>query len=360
MVADRAQNCCVRWNFDAASQSFRLQRVMMKIRIDDARLTLIGRLRHQLRVRHYSARTEKTYVDWVKRYARFHQLQNPAHMGPREVRAFLTDLAVTNGVSASTQNQARAALVFLYRDVLTMGIPFMDSVERAKRPHRLPVVMTQAEVYSVLELMTGAVHLAALLLYGAGLRLTEALTLRVKDVDLASESITVRGGKGGKDRVTVLPKRAIGPLTEHLRRVRNLWRQDMRFPEFSLPLPDAFETKSPSAARDFRWYWLFPARRRVSRSKSGKPGGGSTGVPTRSHLHATVLQRAVSTAVGAAGITKRAGCHTFRHSFATHLLASGYDIRTIQELLGHSNVNTTMIYTHVLNRGVGVRSPADG
>ncbi|MEP6834602.1 MAG: integron integrase [Gemmatimonas sp.] len=325
----------------------------MKIRLDDARLTLIGRLRHQLRLRHYSMRTEQAYVSWVKRYVRFHNVRNPAHMGPAEVRLFLTDLAVERGVSASTQNQARAALVFLYRDVLMVGAPVMDGVERAKRPLRLPVVMTRDEVRSVLDLLTGASYLAALLLYGSGLRLMEALTLRVKDVDLDSESITVRSGKGMKDRVTVLPSRAIGPLREHLKRLENYWRTDIRRLDFSIELPDAFAQKSASAVRDFRWYWLFPAKRlRVVKGN---------GEAIRSHMHATALQRAVSTAVGAAGLTKRAGCHTFRHSFATHMLDSGYDIRTIQELMGHKDVSTTMIYTHVLNRGGrGVKSPADG
>jgi len=356
-----AVNGFARRSFGNARRSSKAYGPGMNIRLDDARLTLIGRLRHQLRLRHYSERTEKTYVDWVKRYVRFHAMRNPAHMGPTEVREFLTDLAVTRQVSASTQNQARAALVFLYREVFMMGVPTMDGVERAKRPHRLPVVMTRDEVSSVLESMNGASHLAAMLLYGGGLRLMEALTLRVKDVDLESESITVRGGKGGKDRVTVLPKRAVEPLRAHVRRVGNLWRRDMRLADFALELPDAFERKSPSAARDFRWYWLFPARRLRSGGKSGEHRGNAAGGLTRSHMHATALQRAVSTAVGLAGITKRVGCHTFRHSFATHMLASGYDIRTIQELLGHKDVSTTMIYTHVLNRGGrGVRSPADG
>ena len=330
------------------------------IRLDDARLTLIGRLRHQLRLRHYSTRTEQAYVDWVKRYVRFHGMRNPAHMGPAEVRQFLTDLAVARQVSASTQNQARAALVFLYRELFMMGTPLMDGVERAKRPHRVPVVLTHAEVSKVLGLMTGASHLAALLLYGSGLRLSEALTLRVKDIDLESASITVRGGKGGKDRLAVLAKRAIEPLRAHLVRVENLWRRDIRRADFSLELPNAFEVKSPQAARDIRWYWVFPARRLCSRGKAARHRADAASGSTRSHMHATALQRAVSVAVRAAGITKRAGCHTFRHSFATHLLESGYDMRTIQEFMGHKDVSTTMIYTHVLNRGVrGVRSPAD-
>ena len=213
--------------------------------------------------------------------------------------------------------------------------------------------MTRDETWAVLELMNGASYLAALLLYGSGLRLMEALTLRVKDIDLESASITVRGGKGMKDRVTVLAGRAVEPLREHLRRVEIFWRKDIRRSDFSIELPDAFAQKSPAAIRDLRWYWVFPARRLRTRTVTGEV--------VRSHMHATVLQRAVSTAVRLSGLNKRAGCHTFRHSFATHMLESGYDIRTIQELLGHKDVSTTMIYTHVLNRGGrGVRSPADG
>lgn len=332
----------------------------MPTQLDDARLTLIGRLRHQLRLRHYSARTEKTYVDWVKRYVRFHKMRHPENMGPIEVRQFLTNLAVVHNVSASTQNQARAALVFLYRDALRMGVPLIDGVERAKRPLRLPVVMTREEVWSVLDAMSGASKVAALLLYGGGMRLMEVLTLRVKDVDLETGSITVRGGKGGKDRITILARRAVEPLREQLGNAHLLWRQDKRLVNFSIELPAASEVKSPNAALDFRWYWIFPARQLGPRKRKNKLSAAGSEHPTRAHLHATVLQRAVSTAVRVAGITKRAGCHTFRHSFATHMLESGYDIRTIQELLGHKDVSTTMIYTHVLNRGGrGVRSPAD-
>lgn len=323
----------------------------MTIRLDDAPLTVIGRLREQLRLRHYSARTEAAYVSWVKRYVQFHGKRHPEHLGPGDMRRFLSDLASERNVSASTQNQARAALLFLYRDVLAQGATWIDGVERAKRPFRIPVVMTRSEARAVIDAMSGMSRLVAVLLYGSGLRLTEALTLRVKDVDLASHTITVRDGKGAKDRLTVLPAAAVPLLEAHVPRVQNLWRMDSRNASFAIDLPHAFAVKAPGAAHDFRWAWLFPARRLYR-----EVGGGLR----RSHLHATVLQRAVSTAVLATGMTKRASCHTFRHSFATHLLEAGYDIRTIQELMGHADVSTTMLYTHVLNRGGrGVRSPAD-
>lgn len=290
---------------------------------------------------------------WVKRYVRFHGLQHPETLGPMHARTFLTDLAISRRVSASTQNQARSALQFLYRDVLMVGFTWMDGVERAKRPHRVPVVLTRAEVRSVIGELSGTTRLISLLLYGGGLRLNEALNLRIKDLDLESRAMTVRDGKGQKDRLTVLPAIAVEPLRTHLARVEQLWRQDMHRGDFALVLPHAFARKSPNADREFRWYWVFPSKR-VCIDAERKSA-------CRWHLHETVVQRAVVRAVQAAGITKRATCHTFRHSFATHLLEDGYDIRTIQELLGHADVGTTMIYTHVLNRGGrGVRSPADG
>lgn len=290
---------------------------------------------------------------WVKRFARFHGLRPPHLLGPTEIRSFLSDLAVTHKVSASTQNQARAALVFLYRDVLAQDVPWLANVERAKRPHRIPVVLTRAEVTLVLDGLSGRVQLMALLMYGGGLRLMEVVALRVKDIDLASRTIAIRDGKGAKDRLTMLPESAIAPLREHLERVQRLWKRDYRQREFVNQLPGAFGDKDPGALRDFRWCWMFPARSIKVEPRSKRI--------TRPHVHPTVLQRAVSKAVHASGITKRASCHTFRHSFATHLLEANYDIRTIQELMGHSDVSTTMIYTHVLNRGGrGVRSPADG
>lgn len=325
----------------------------MTIRLDDARLTLIGRMRRQLQFRHYSKRTEDTYVAWVRRYVRFHGLKHPEHLGPTDIRTFLTSLATLDKVSAATQNQARAAVMFLYRDVLAQGTPWTEGVEIAKRPHRIPVVMTREEVRVVLAGMSGMARLIGLLLYGSGLRLSEALSLRVKDIDFSAHTVVVRDGKGSKDRLTMLPEIVIPSLREHFVRVERLWRIDTLKPNFVIPLPNAFATKAPHALQDLRWYWLFPARSAYLDTKTRQL--------SRSHLHATVVQRSVSSAVRAAGILKRATCHTFRHSFATHLLESGYDIRTIQELLGHADVNTTMIYTHVLNRGGrGVRSPADG
>lgn len=313
---------------------------------------LLERVKRQVRLRNFSERTGEAYIMWIKRYVRFHNLVHPEKLGPLDVRVFLTHLAAESRVSASTQNQARAALQFLYRDVLMLGFGWMDGVERAKRPHRIPVVMTRAEVRQVIDGLSGMSRLVSLLLYGGGMRLNEALSLRIKDVDFESRSLTVRDGKGLKDRLTILPAIVIEPLRLHLLRVQHLWQLDVRRGNFALSLPDAFSRKVPGADRDWRWYWVFPSRRVYV------PAPACLG---RSHLHETVVQRAVVRAVKAAGITKRATCHTFRHSFATHLLEDGYDIRTIQELLGHADVGTTMIYTHVLNRGGrGVRSPADG
>lgn len=314
-----------------------------------------------MRLRHYSVRTESTYVDWVRRYVLFHDRCNPAHLGPQHVQKFLTHLAAERKVSASTQNQARAALMFMYENVLLMPLPVMDGVEVAKRAHRLPVVLTQQEVWSVLHAMNGGSFLAALLMYGSGLRLMECITLRVKDLDLENRSIVVRSGKGDKDRVTMLPDRAIEPLREQLRKLEGVWRRDVKRPKFEVELPDAFAVKSPGARKSFKWYWLFPAPRLLLLDRNGKRAiGGNAVREIRSHVHATTLQRKVWTAVKLSGLNKRVGCHTFRHSFATHLMESGYDIRTIQELMGHKDVSTTMIYTHVLNRGGrGVQSPAD-
>ena len=259
---------------------------------------------------------------------------------------------MSQSVSASTQNQALAALLFLYRDVLRMPLPWLDGIERAKRPLRLPSVLTREEVWQVIEALPGRSRVLAILMYGSGLRLTEAVSLRVKDVDLKARSVTVRSGKGGKDRITVLPERLVEPLEEQLDHARRCWLQDLRDGRFAIELPDALARKMPDAARQFAWYWVFPATRMYQDSRSG--------AVRRHHLHQSGVQRSLGLAVRAAGVSKRVTCHTFRHSFATHLLECGYDIRTIQELMGHSDVSTTMIYTHVLNRGGrGVRSPAD-
>jgi integron integrase len=292
-------------------------------------------------------------VAWVRRFVKYAGVRHPRVLAPRDVSAFLTHLAVGDGVGASTQNQALAAIRFMYLEVLRMPLPWLDGVERAKRPKRLPTVLTRYEVEQVLGGLSGTSKLAALLMYGSGLRLMETLTLRVKDVDLAARSITVRAGKGGKDRVTVLPERAVDLLKEQLSYVERLRSEDLREAGFGVVVPAALSRKLPGAARSLSWYWLFPARRTYVERPSG--------IRRRHHVHETAVQRAVSAAGAACGLRKRVTCHAFRHSFATHLLEAGYDIRTIQELLGHTDVSTTMAYTHVLNRpGRGVRSPADG
>jgi len=314
---------------------------------------LLTQMRSALRSRHYSVRTEKAYCLWAKRYIRYHGLRHPAELGEPEINAFLTYLAVERRVSASTQNQALAALLFLYRHVLGRPPNDLGEVVRARRSRHLPVVLTRDEVRSLLPRLQGDVWLIATLLYGAGLRLSECLCLRVQDVDFAQAEITVRDGKGGKDRVTMLPHSVVGPLHEHLGNVKRLHDCDLVAGWGKVALPDAIDRKYPNAATDWRWQWVFPQR-----SRWRDPATGGQG---RHHIDATVVQRAVTAAVRESGMTKRASCHTLRHSFATHLLESGYDIRTIQELLGHKDVRTTMIYTHVLNRGgLGVRSPADG
>ena len=282
---------------------------------------------------------------------RHHQMRHPGELGAREVTAFLTWLARERRVSASTQNQAYAALIFLYREVLHIDVGELGAVPRAREPERLPVVLTPGEVMRIIDRLEGESRLVALLLYGAGLRVSEGLELRVKDVNFERGEIVVRRGKGGKDRVTMLPQRVVEPLRRHLANVQARWRSDVAA-GVSVPLPEAYEVKHPAAVRDWAWYWVFPAHRKTI--------DGGDGTVRRWHLDLTVVQRAMSAAVRASGIGKRASCHTLRHSFATHLLASGSDIRTVQELLGHRDVRTTMIYTHVLNRGAGgVRSPLD-
>jgi integron integrase len=314
---------------------------------------LLDRLRRVLRTRHYSVRTEAAYVAWVRRYVRFHGLAHPSTLGEREVEAFLSHLAVDARVAPSTQNQALAALLFLYRDVLALPLGVPEHAVRAKARPRLPVVLSREEVRAVLARLHGAPALVALLLYGSGLRLLECLSLRVKDVDVAGGEIVVRAGKGGKDRRTVLPAAARAPLATQLAAVRRLHERDLARGGGLAPLPHALSVKLPAAAREWRWQWIFPARRRYVDPVSG--------ARMRHHLHESAMQRAMAVAVRESGVSKRATCHTLRHSFATHLLEDGYDIRTVQELLGHADVRTTMIYTHVLNRGGrGVRSPADG
>lgn len=309
-------------------------------------------MRAAIRLHGYSPRTEKAYVGWIRRYVRFHGARHPREMAEPEVTAFLTHLAVERNVSASTQNQALSAILFLYRKVLGLELDWLDGLVRARRPSRLPVVLTRDEVTRVLDHLTGTPRLMGSLLYGSGLRLLECARLRVKDVDLERREIRIRDGKGKRDRVTLLPESLEAPLRDYLVRVHRMHRRDLEMGWGSVELPTAIERKYPRAPWEWGWQWVFPATRPYHH-----PG---TGRRRRHHLHESVLQRAVKQAVRDAGLSKPATCHTLRHSFATHLLEDGYDIRTIQELLGHRDVSTTMIYTHVLNRaGRGVRSPLD-
>ncbi len=313
---------------------------------------LIPAVRHTIRLLHYSSRTEEAYVGWIRRFVKFSGMRHPSTLGIADVRAFLTSLATEGRVSASTQNQALAALLFLYKEVLRDPIAWVGDIQPAKANRRLPVVLTRDEVRAVLAEMKGVHRLAASLLYGAGLRLRECLELRVKDLDFERGEITVRGGKGDKDRMTMLPRMVEDPLRAHLQRVQRQHATDVSQGGGRVPLPSALDRKFPNAGREWVWQYVFPAVRTYDDAASDER--------RRHHLHESALQRAVTEAVRRSGIPKRATCHTFRHSFATHLLEDGYDIRTVQELLGHTNVSTTMIYTHVLNRGGrGVRSPAD-
>ena len=313
---------------------------------------LLDRVREAIRARHYSRRTEEAYVAWMRRYIFFHGKRHPAEMGAPEITRFLTSLAVDGGVAASTQNQALSALLFLYREVLEVDLPWLDDIVRAKRPQRLPVVLTRDEVRAILRRLQGAPRLMAYLLYGAGLRLLECCGLRVQDVDFGLNQIVVRSGKGDKDRVTMLPAAVKTDLARHLKGVREQHRNDLECGAGWVELPTALARKYPNAGREWAWQWLFPATRMYVDKLTGQR--------RRHHLHESVLQRAVKHAVWRAGLSKRAGPHTLRHSFATHLLEDGHDIRTVQELLGHRDVATTQIYTHVLNRGpAAVRSPAD-
>lgn len=313
---------------------------------------LLDQVRAAIRVRHYSLRTEEAYVNWIKRFILFHRKRHPSEMGEPEVTQFLSSLAVEKHLSASTQNQALAALLFLYRHVLTQDIGWLDDIVRAKRYRRLPVVLSRKEVRDLLAALDGVNWMMASLLYGAGLRLLECLRLRVKDVDFAGHQLFIRAAKGNKDRSTLLPSIIENPLQKHMRVVRSLHQQDIENGFGSVYLPDALKRKYPRADREWGWQWVFPAHRISIDPRSG--------AQRRHHLHESVLQRAIKEAARKIDLSKPASCHTLRHSFATHLLEDGYDIRTIQELLGHRDVNTTMIYTHVLNRGgKGVFSPMD-
>jgi integron integrase len=314
--------------------------------------TLLQTVQHNLRLRQASPRTEEAYLGWIRRYVRFHGRRHPRELGVVEIRAFLTHLAVEGRMASATVAQARAALLFLYRQVLDLELDGVEALPRGRRPMRLPVVLTPDEVAAVLGRLPGVSRLVGLLLYGGGLRLMEALTLRVKDLDLARGELRLRRAKGAKDRVTVLPAVVRPALVRHLERVKAQHQRDLAAGAGRVALPGALARKYPHAAASWPWQWVFPATRQYQ--------DRDTGERRRHHLHTSVVQRAMARAVREAGLSKRASCHTLRHSFATHLLEGGADIRTVQELLGHTDVRTTMLYTHVLNLGgLGVRSPAD-
>jgi integron integrase len=313
---------------------------------------LLDQVRGVIRLKHYSIRTEQSYVGWIRRFILFHNKRHPREMGAEEVTRFLTDLAVRGNVTASTQNQALNAIVFLYKDVLKVDLPWMDGIHRAKKPSRLPVVFTRTEVKRLLAQLDGTLWLMASLIYGSGMRLMECVRLRVKDVDFHYQQLIIRDAKGQKDRVTMLPESLIEPLRNHLVRVKERHEQDVREGFAGVYLPYALERKYPNAGREWGWQYVFPAR--------GRSRDPRTGIVRRHHFAEDSLQRALRNAIRQAGIIKPGSTHVLRHSFATHLLEDGYDIRTVQDLLGHKDLNTTMIYTHVLQKGGrAARSPLD-
>jgi integron integrase len=313
---------------------------------------LLDQVRQVIRLKHFSLKTEKSYLYYIRDFILFHNKRHPLEMSATEIRAYLSHLAVDKNVAASTQNVAICALLFLYRQVLHINLPYLDGIERAQRPQRLPTVFTRSEAKAILAQLIGNHHLMASLLYGSGLRLTECLSLRVKDIDFEYRQITIRDGKGMKDRVTLLPSSVLEPLQNQLAQAKLLHHQDLAQGYGAVYLPYALERKYPKANYEWGWQYAFPAAKR-----SIDPRSGTT---RRHHVLQDSLQRAVKQAIYKAEIHKHGSCHTFRHSFATHLLEDGYDIRTVQELLGHKDVRTTMIYTHVLNRGGrGVLSPLD-
>jgi len=313
---------------------------------------LLDQVRSAIRTRHYSIRTEQAYVNWIRKFILFHNKRHPAEMGATEIGQFITDLAMKKHVAASTQNQALSAILFLYNEVLQQEIGTIDNLVWAKRPKRLPVVLTRDEVKAIMRQLSGTTWIMAMLLYGSGLRLMECLRLRVQDIDFTYKQITVRDAKGQKDRITMLPQILIDPLKQHLKKVKALHEKDLQAGYGTVYLPNALERKYRNANRQWNWQYVFPASQLSIDPRSGRK--------QRHHLDENVLQRAVKIAIQKAGINKHASCHTLRHSFATHLLEAKYDIRTVQELLGHQDLNTTMIYTHVLNKGgMGVSSPAD-
>jgi integron integrase len=313
---------------------------------------LLESVHNAFRERHYSQMTERSYVNWIRRYIEFSGRKHPRELKAPDLRRFLDNLVQERDVSEGTHHQALCAIAFLYQNVLHVEVPWLDDFIRPRKPRHLPVVLTREEVRHVIECLNGVTRLMAQLLYGSGLRLLECASLRVKDIDFSGNQIVVRSGKGNKDRLTMLPTPLREPLREHLLAVQRQHQDDLEKGGGYVELPGAIATKYPNANRDWSWQWVFPATRQYQEPHTGEL--------RRHHLHETVLQRAVKMAVAKAGITKNASCHSLRHSFATHLLEAGYDLRTIQELLGHRDVATTMIYTHVLNRGpFGVRSPLD-
>ncbi len=313
---------------------------------------LLDQVRDVIRLKHYSIRTEQAYLGWIKRYILYNGKRHPKDMGANEVTRFLTHLAVEGNVAASTQNQALNAVLFLYREILKIDLPWLDGLQRAKKPVRLPVVLTRDEVRRLLAQLDGTIWLIVALIYGGGLRVTEALRLRVKDIDFHYKQLIIRDAKGQKDRVTTLPESVIEPLQRQLDRVKLLHQRDLREGFGRVHLPFALEKKYPNADREWGWQYTFPSSHRSNDPRSG--------VERRHHVSDSAIQKAVHGAVRAAEILKPASVHTLRHSFATHLLEDGYDIRTVQELLGHQDVSTTMIYTHVLQKdGRAARSPLD-
>lgn len=313
---------------------------------------LLERLRSAIRTRHYSIRTEEAYTSWVKRFILFHNKRHPRDMGEKEINQFLSYLAEERNVASSTQNQALCAIIFLYKYVLKIEIGDLGDLARAKKPKRLPVVLSHREMKAIFDNLSGIHWMMATLLYGAGLRLMECLRLRVKDIDFDLNQIIVRDAKGGKDRVTMLPQIAREPLKEHLKQVKKIHQEDLENNHGCVYLPNALQNKYPEAEKEWGWKYVFPSQR-ISRDPR-------SGIKRRHHLSEHVLARALKKALRQTNIHKKATCHSLRHSFATHLLEAGYDIRTIQELLGHKNLQTTMVYTHMLNKGgKGVRSPAD-
>lgn len=319
---------------------------------------LLDQVRGKIRLKHYSIRTEQAYVDWIKRFVLYFGKRHPRDLGAAEVEQFLTHLAVNGKVAASTQNQAKSALLFLYKQVLVMDLPWLENVEQARTPKRLPVVLTRDEVQAVLARLNGTHWLIASLLYGTGMRIMEGLRLRVKDVDFKRHEILIRDGKGFKDRVTMLPVSLAAALQAHLVRVRELHETDLQQGYGAVYLPNALARKYPTAPREWGWQYVFPASKLSTDPRPSE--GKSSGEVRRHHVQDQSVQRAIKQAVRDVGLAKPATPHTLRHSFATHLLEGGYDIRTVQELLGHSDVSTTMIYTHVLNKGGrGVVSPLD-